>query len=70
MMEQNTFSKHQFHQFEKVLVRDTDEEKWRYEILSHIAVGGEYQTLGFAWKQCIPFEGNEHLLDTKNKPNQ
>lgn len=24
--------------------------------------------IGFSRKYCIPYEGNEHLLDTRNNP--
>lgn len=52
-----------FKPFDKVLVRDHDDREWMpdfYAKLSgniHVAMSGE-------WKQCIPYEGNEHLLGT------
>lgn len=61
------FFKPEFKQFDKVLVRDFDDSKWipalygfKVEIPSsiHIVAGGG------KWKQCIPYEGNEHLLGT------
>ena len=61
--------KHQFKQFEKVLVRDGYDEVWKCDFFSHIDVDGNYSCVGVDyWKQCIPYEGNEHLLGTKNKP--
>ena len=50
--------------FDKVLVRDYNNECWMTGIYSHqnnnifIASGH--------WNQCIPYEGNEHLLGTTN----
>ena len=57
--------KHQFKPFEKVLVRDHENDTWLCEIYSHYANG--HVCIGTAWKQCIPYRGNEHLLNT-NKP--
>ena len=58
---------HQFKPFEKVLVRDSYENKWRASFFSHIKEGyAKYVTTGLVWKFCIPYEGNEHLLGTTN----
>lgn len=62
--------KHEFKPFDKVLVRDYDEELWATAFYSH-KVKGYYpyitaSSMGF--KQCIPFEGNEHLIGTSNSP--
>ena len=58
---------HQFKPFEKVLVRDSYEDKWRASFFSNIREGyAKYVTTGLVWKFCIPYEGNEHLLDTTN----
>lgn len=62
--------KHQFKPFDKVLVRDDDNELWATAFYSH-KVKGYYpyitaSSMGF--KQCIPFEGNEHLVGTSNSP--
>lgn len=59
-----------------VLVRDTPDEKWELGIFSHynddnidlslypyVVLGGEYYT------ECIPFEGNTHLLNTDHPAN-
>lgn len=61
-------SKHQFKPFDKVLVRDIDEHEWECSLFSHIDEEGYYVCVGSWWMQCIPYEGNEHLLGTKNKP--
>lgn len=55
----------------KVLVRDTEEEKWKpaiwgYYDVDHIK-GYPYETVGGnCFQLCIPYEGNEHLLGTTN----
>ena len=56
----------------RVLVRDKNSEEWRGQFFSHyynnsdrpyICIG----TVGLCeYKQCIPYEGNEHLLSTKD----
>ena len=61
---------HQFKPFDKVLVRDDDNELWATAFYSH-KIDGYYpyvtaSSMGF--KQCIPFEGNEHLVGTSNSP--
>lgn len=61
-------SKHQFKPFDKVLVRDIDENEWECNFFSHIDEEGYYVCVGSWWLQCIPYEGNEHLLGTTNKP--
>lgn len=61
-------SKHQFKPFDKVLVRDIDENEWECSLFSHIDEEGYYVCVGSWWIQCIPYVGNEHLLGTTNKP--
>ena len=61
-------NKHQFKPFDKVLVRACDEQEWECSFFSHITEGGYYACVGSWWLQCIPYEGNEHLLGTTNKP--
>lgn len=61
-------SKHQFKPFDKVLVRDIDEDEWECSLFSHIDEEDYYVCVGSWWLQCIPYEGNEHLLGTKSKP--
>lgn len=57
--------------FDKVLVRDEEDDEWVCDIFSHIDELHElYYCVGTIWKQCIAYEGNEHLLRTsKNKPD-
>ena len=49
----------------RVLVRDANCYEWEADIFGRYSDG--YITLGGGkWKQCIPYEGNEHLLGTTN----
>lgn len=62
---------HQFKPFDKVLVRDNDDSKWVCDFFERIPTSGEYEyssVLRGLVHQCIPYEGNEHLLGTTNKP--
>ncbi len=61
--------KHQFKPFDKVLVRDSNEDNWKCGIFSHSSNGiFAYVCVGASWAQCIPFEGNEELIGTTNEP--
>lgn len=62
--------KHDFKPFERVLVRRTNQERWKLHLFSRGSrTYDEYECLGgVTFSQCIPYEGNEHLLGTnKNK---
>jgi uncharacterized Fe-S cluster protein YjdI len=59
---------HQFKPFDRVLVRDRNDGEWGCDFFSHIAEDNRYICIHSWWKQCIPYEGNEHLLNTTNKP--
>lgn len=50
----------------KVLVRDRNTDKWIGAFYSHCKSNGKkFYTIGSSYYyQCIPYEGNEHLLDT------
>lgn len=62
-------NKHQFKPFDKVLVRNGDSDIWDCNIFNRIDEDGEYYCIDCeCWEQCIPYEGNEHLLGTTNKP--
>ena len=56
--------------FDKVLVRNDDNDEWACEIFSHIDEHDFYCCVGMRWLQCIPYEGNEHLLGTTKKPEE
>lgn len=60
-----------FKPFDMVLVRDSEEGIWCADIFSHCEKNcNEYQfrTVSTCYKQCIPYEGNEHLIGTSNNP--
>lgn len=60
---------HQFKPFDKVLVRDKDDTTWKIDIYSHYDDDSfPFTTITNSYKQCIPFEGNEHLIGTNNSP--
>lgn len=50
--------------FDKVLVRDNEEQMWTTDIFSFYNEKHVYHFMcvGHYTNQCIPFEGNEHLL--------
>lgn len=56
--------------YDKVLVRDTDEQVWVADLFSHVLdrpLGGyTFACVGHYPNQCIPYLGNEHLLGTNN----
>lgn len=58
---------HKFKPFDKVLVRDYDDCTWECDFFGHIKEDNIYGCVSGSWKQCIPYEGNEHLLGTKKK---
>ena len=60
---------HEFKPFDKVLVRSSDELFWSCDLFSHID-NGTYVCIGGGWSQCIPYEGNEHLVGTTDKPKE
>lgn len=61
-------SKPRLKPFDKVLVRDLDTHEWVCNFFSHIDEEGYYVCVGSWWLQCIPYEGNEHLVGTTNRP--
>lgn len=67
--------KYQFHPFEKVMVRDENNEEWHINFFDHEATlkhngeEGTFITIAFnsPYKQCIPYnEITKCLKDTKN----
>ena len=60
--------KFEFAPFDRVLVRDEDQERWGVHLYSHYDSYNEeyaYRMVGNSgYAQCIPYEGNEHLLGT------
>lgn len=50
--------------FDKVLVRDSESDKWRANLFGYIDKDKYYHCVYTNWVYCIPYEGNEHLLGT------
>lgn len=62
-----------FKPFDRVLVRDYDHAEWKSDFFSHKITASDwyvFKTISACWRQCIPFEGNEHLLGTSNSPDK
>lgn len=63
---------HVFKPFDKVLVRNKNTTCWRPDIFLYIhkemILDDEYACAGGKWEQCIPYEGNEHLVGTADMP--
>lgn len=58
----------EFKPFDKVLVRNYDCNAWQISLFGYKNSLNCYHCCnGVSWIQCIPYEGNEHLLGTKNK---
>ena len=59
-----------FEPFQKVLVRDSCDDKWKADYFSHYDEDNSlfpYYCVGYCYKVCIAYEDNEHLLGT-DKP--
>nr|DAQ71302.1 MAG TPA: hypothetical protein [Bacteriophage sp.] len=60
--------------FDKVLVRDDDNDVWQIDFFEKqeepLYFEINYVCLMSTWKQCIPYEGNEHLLGTTDSPQE
>ena len=62
-----------FKPFDKVLVRDFEDDKWEIDLFEKINDDDEEFTFNclFAnWTFCIPYEGNEELFDTSNSAKE
>ena len=60
-----------FHAGMPVLVRGGNCYEWRYVTFSHYRnAGTPFCASGQYWYQCIPYEGNEHLLGTTDMPSE
>lgn len=60
----------QFKPFDKVLVRDTDKDTWRPRLYSRKGRLGHCMQDNYEYMQILPYEGNEHLAGTTNKPKE
>ena len=61
-----------FKPLDRVLVRDDKDSVWRASIFSHIVDGSPFRYVCAisAFKQCIPYAGNEDLVGTTKKPKE
>ena len=69
--EQHKLMKQEFKPFDKVLVRDDIDEKWILSIFGCYEDEDKdfpYVCLNGRYGYCIPYEGNEHLLNTTKSP--
>ena len=61
-----------FKPFDKVLVREYIDEKWILSIFGcyedEVDTDFPYVCLNGRYRYCIPYEGNEHLLNTPKSP--
>lgn len=60
-----------FEPFQRVLVRDNNNQVWRPSLFLYYNNDDcqfRFAVAGNAYKQCIPYEGNEHLNGTNKKP--
>lgn len=71
---QHADNKRQFKPFDKVLVRknDDDGQYWQPKTYSffHPAFKEHVTTDGMMYEVVLPYEGNEHLVGTTNKPKE
>lgn len=67
---QHKFIKQEFKPFDKVLVRGNDTEFWKADIYLGYTKNNScpYRCTKANYGRCIPYEGNEYLLDTANSP--
>lgn len=73
---QHKLIKQEFKPFDKVLVRNSDTDKWFPGFFEKFdsTWNNPYHIMNrrnmtdFAFKQCIPYEGNEYLLGTTDSP--
>lgn len=62
-----------FKPFDKVLVRYDNQHEWQIDFFSHYVHGVEcpYKCLTRDFNQCIPYDGNEHLINNiTNEPSE
>lgn len=60
-----------FEPFQKVLVRDFCDEKWKADYFSNYDEDKSlfpYYCVGEHYKECVAYKGNEHLLGTDKSP--
>lgn len=69
--------KYEFKPFDKVLVKDDEDEEWNISLFAREIMNDNKESpyvyecsSGLVWNYCIPFEGNEHLLETAENPEK
>ena len=61
---------HKFKTFEKVLVRNHENHKWAPNLFWEMNLYN-FRMIDFSdWRFCIPYDGNEGLIGTNNKPKE
>lgn len=62
----------EFKAFDRVLVRDNDNERWQAAFYDQYLNGASpHRVIGEGYfAQCIPYEGNEHLVGKNNSPEK
>lgn len=55
--------------FQRVLVRDHQEHRWSLDFFSHFNAMSDYPYVCLLnkWRFCVPYEGNEHLFNTREE---
>lgn len=69
--EQHKLIKQEFKPFDKVLVRNNAGQKWLPTIFLRVINDSTFKYLclsSLTYEYCIPYEGNEYLLDTTDSP--
>lgn len=56
----------EFKPFDKVLVRDNEDDIWEVSLFGYKDELYYRCDNGITWIQCVPYDGNEHLLGTTN----
>lgn len=56
-------TKPEFKILQKVLGRYTTSDPWRIDLFSHMTCNNKYVCLGGIYSYCIPYKGNEYLVN-------
>ena len=59
-----------FEPFQRVLVRDYKDKPWVNDFFGYLEDGTDFICSTGRWTYCIPYEGNEYLLGTTDKPKE
>ena len=68
----NKFDINDLKPYDKVLVRDNDEQLWMADLFGsyHGKTNYPFRCVGHYTNQCVPYEGNELLLGTTDNCNE